>query len=135
LRRREKMPYRNVAPVFTTTARFAGADARTRRALTMAVVDIPAVQRIEAACKKLKVDYKVPYWKHDTWAHIGLPNLSVAIFMTTSLDEERTEEFRQKWAKHNWKLLGVGTKVIERTPVEELVEHLKIALRELGKRV
>jgi hypothetical protein len=129
------MPYRNVAPVFTTTARFAGADARTRRALTMAVIEVPAVDRIVDACKRLKIDAKVPYWKRDVWAHIGLVNLHTAIFMTTSLDEERTEEFRQRWAKHGWKLLGVGTKVIERTPVEELAEHLKVALRELGKRV
>jgi hypothetical protein len=129
------MPYRNVAPVFTTAARFEGADAGTRRALTMMVTDIPAIKRIEEACKKLKIETRVPYWKRDVPAHIGLPNLSVAIFVTTSGDETRVEQFRQRWAKHSWKLLGVITRVIERTPVDELACHLKEALRQLGKRV
>jgi hypothetical protein len=101
----------------------------------MAVTDIPAIRRVLEACKALKIDAKVPYWERDVWTHIGLPNLKVAIFMTTSLDEDRTEEFRERWAKYKWRLLGVSTKTVERTPVPDLVQHLKAALKEVGRRV
>lgn len=115
---------------------YPGASSKLRRTLSMAHLECAAVQKLQAACKLLNLNLKVPVYRtgeHECWAHAGLPHLRLAFFVTTSNDLDRTEAARSAWAKNGWRLWGLPQRSVERVSVEALAENLKRELKQIGK--
>jgi hypothetical protein len=118
---------------FSTVNPPAGLTESVRRALAQANVETEPILRLVAACKKLKLKTVSPVNRTDCWAHIGIPNLMVAIYIRDFLETSRISRERNNWERHGWKMLAITNPQIGRLSDEQLVSQLKAALVESGK--
>jgi hypothetical protein len=97
--------------------------------------DNQAVERILEAAKILKIKAVAPYWREDCWAHVGFPNLGLAILVRSFSDLAMCERFKEKWSRHKFKFLMVMERHLERRTAEEVAEELQEAIDHLRGKV
>jgi hypothetical protein len=120
---------------FKVKDQYPGASAIVRRALSQVNVESPTIKRILAACAKLKLKCVAPHYlpAADEWAHIGIPEKKVVIFLTATGDPRKVNVKREAWAGEGWGLLSVEAAGIDRTTDNALPLHLKAAIEEVMK--
>ncbi len=120
---------------FKAADRYPGASPAVRRALSQVNVESLTIRRILTACAKLKLKPKAPFYVANTseWAHIGLPEKKVVIYLPGFGDPRKVEVKRQAWERLGWSMLDVSIGVIERTTDDALPVHLKAAISSVSK--
>ena len=119
--------------IFAIGGPYIGVDESTRRALSQLNTDHPEVVRVDSACKKLGLKTALRVHKQNVYAHIGIPDKKVAILVRKCLEAAYHEAIYKKWKSHGWDLLAVTHRQTQMLTDEQLVEHLKVALKETGK--
>lgn len=117
--------------IFQAGERFPGADKGITRGLALLKMEKPAIKRVVEAAKATKLPIKAPFWVSNAWAHVAFPTKKVCIMLRNGTDRRRFNEFTERWKAHGWTMLGVAEYNIEKVNDEQLVVHLKDALKDL----
>lgn len=113
---------------FVASDPFPGASAQTRRSLGN-LGDHTSARRILESAARLRVKAKRPVWLTDAWAHVGFPDLHVAVVILCSgFVSTQREVYRAKWKEAGWDLLTVEKGRVERMSDAELDAELREAL-------
>src|SRR5262245_50500215 len=119
--------------VFDGEAPIVGIDEPTRRALSQLNIGHREVQRILDACRKIGLKPITRVHKPDVCAHVGIPSLKVAIVSRKTIEQAFKEQNYNRWKAHGWNLLIATHRQTQLLTDDQLAEHLKEALRQLGK--
>lgn len=117
-------------PLFHSKDPFPGANKRTAHSLSL-INDSPAAARVEDALRKLRIAYKKPFWKHDIWAHVGIPRLRICIMVVEVNDRARMERFRNLWKGHHFLMFYVRTSDMDKLTDAEIADSLRSAIKEV----
>jgi hypothetical protein len=93
----------------------------------------PCIQRVIEVAKKLKLNAETPAYKKDCWAHIKIETNKIAIYIKESLELSKIGRERELWEKHGWMMLAVSSRKLEQLTDDQLMEHLREAVRWHGK--
>lgn len=122
-----------VESIFTTGSPYVGVDESTRRALAQLNLDHQEVRRVKAACDSLGLKTVPRVHKHNVAAHLGIPDKKVAIIVRKTVETAFHEQNYRKWKEHGWELLIVTHRQTQLVTDEQLADHLRSALKSLGK--
>jgi hypothetical protein len=123
-----------MASVFVGHEPYVGVDESTRRALGQMDLDHQQLHRVLAAAKKLGVKAVSPAFRTDCAAHVGFPSKKIALYVREKVELARYAVEYEKWKAHGWKMLRVSHGQLRILTDEQIVEHLKVALKSLGKK-
>lgn len=115
--------------VFRPGIQYAGCDNSTRRALRQTNMEAPHILKLVEAARGLKYKHVSPAYKNDTWAHLGFPDIKIAVIARH--ETAAREAFTARWAKHGWKMLAVSPGALNGGSVEDLTRQLGDAILEL----
>jgi hypothetical protein len=91
----------------------------------------PQVVRIVEACKKLGLEPESPISFPDCVTHVGLRKQKIAFYLRKAIEYSLFTREYKKWKAHGWEMLRTSYRQLEMLTDEQVVEHLRGALREM----
>jgi hypothetical protein len=119
--------------LFTIKEHYPGANTNTKRALSQADLNSPAVAKLKEAAKLAKLKIESPVWRETAWAHIAIPSKKVTVAVFPHLLTNKSQGFRNAWDQYGWKCLCIGKLEVEGATTEELARDLLSAIGEVWK--
>jgi hypothetical protein len=122
-----------MASVFVAHEPYVGVDESTRRALGQMDLEHPQLHRVLAAARVLGIKAKSPIFQKDCAAHVGFPSKKVALYVREKVELARYAVEYEKWKAHGWKMFRVSHHQLRMLTDEQIVNHLREALKEVRK--
>jgi hypothetical protein len=96
-------------------------------------LDNRELARVIIACKKLGLKPACPVYKNDCAAHVGIPSKKIAFYVREKVELSRYANEYKKWAGHGWTMMRVSHQQLRILTDDQIVEHLREALKVTGK--